>query len=104
VCGAQRGTARERHSVALTEAERRRMGGGGSQHAVDERSGPDGRSCVPTRSRVVRSRPERGGDGSWSGVETGEEQERGDADAWGPGIVPAWFKLIQRFQMNSNQF
>jgi hypothetical protein len=77
---------------------------GGVRHAVDGRRGPDGRPCVPTRSRVVRSRPERDGDGSWSGVETGEEQQRGDADAWGPSIVPAWFKPIQRFQMNSNQF
>jgi hypothetical protein len=72
-----------RHSAALTEAERRRMGG--VRCAVDGRRGP-------------------GGGGFWGGIEIGEEQETGDADVWGPGTVPVRFKPIQRFQTNLNQF
>jgi hypothetical protein len=52
--------------------------------AVNVRRGPGGRRCAPTRCRAARLQPEHGGGGSRGGVQTGEERESGDADAWGP--------------------
>jgi hypothetical protein len=82
--------------VALTEAERRRLGGG-VWCADDGRRGSDGSWCTPTHCQAARLRLEHDRGGSWGGIEIGEERERGDPDAWGPSTVPSWFKPIQRF-------